>query len=86
MHEYKAKLEKLKEFIYKGFESQKIGEKKAQLQALNDKMAEPNFWSNKEEAQRISKEASFVQQKIEKWEKIRTDVDELIGLLPDISP
>lgn len=86
MHEYKAKLEDLKKFIYKGFESQKIDEKKTALAELNKKMAEPSFWTNKDEAQKVSKEASALQKTIEKWEGIRGEVDELLGLLPDISP
>lgn len=85
MHEYKAKLEDLKKFIYKGFESQKIDERKMELEALNKKMAEPSFWNDKDSAQKVSKEASALGRTIEKWEGIRAEVDELIELLPDIS-
>jgi len=86
MHEYKLKLEELKDFIYKGFESQKIPEKKAKLEKLNKEIAEPGFWDDKEKAQEISKRASNLQKSIEKWEGICGEVDELAALLPEISP
>lgn len=86
MHEYKTKLEKLKEFIDKGFESQNIPERKEAMEKLNKEMAGEGFWDDAEKAQEVSKKASGFAKSIEKWEGIVGEVDELLGLLPDISP
>jgi peptide chain release factor 2 len=86
MHEYKTKLEELKKFIDKGFESRDIPARKSELEGLNAKMAEEGFWDNSEKAQAVSKKASGLQKSIEKWEGILGEVDELIGLFPEISP
>lgn len=86
MHEYKAKLEKLKGFIEKGFKSQNIDAKKIEFEELSKEMAAPDFWDNKEKAQNVSKKASALHASIEKWEKVRADVSELWELLPEIKP
>jgi len=86
MHEYKSKLEDLKKYIYKAYESQKIDIQREKLKTLTEKMADPGFWGIPEEAQKISKEASEIEKTIAKWEKVKDDVDELIGLLPSIKP
>jgi len=86
MHEYKSKLEDLKNYIYKAYETQKIDSKKEELKALTEKMADPGFWGVPEEAQKTSKEASELEKKIAKWERIKENVDELIELFPEIKP
>jgi len=86
MHEYKAKLEKLKEFIEKGFKSQDIDAKKAEFEKLSLEMAAPDFWDDKEKAQSVSKKASALNASVEKWGKVRADAEELWELLPEIKP
>lgn len=86
MHEYKEKLEKLKDFIEKAFQGQNIVEKKAELIGLQTEMGEENFWSDPEKAQEISKKASNLKDSIDKWEGVNADVVELLQLLPEIKP
>lgn len=85
MHEYKAKLEQLKEFIYKAIETQNLSEKKAEIIGLNADMAEEGFWNDKEKAQEVSKRAADLAKSVERWESVRGEVDELIELFPTIS-
>jgi len=86
MHEYKSKLEDLKSYIYKAYESQKIDSKKEELKGLSEQMANPGFWGVPEEAQKITKHASELEKTISKWERVKEYVDELVGLFPDIKP
>lgn len=86
MHEYKAKLETLKEFIERGYASQDIPAKKEELGVLMGEMSASDFWNNKENAQKVSKKASHLEKVIEKWEKLREDVAEFSELVKEISP
>jgi peptide chain release factor 2 len=86
MHEYKAKLQELESFIKKGYESQNIDGLKKELAELTGMMSAPDFWNDKDRASRLSKTAGNLQKKIEKWEKILSDAEELVGLFPSISP
>ena len=86
MHEYKTKLEDIKKYIDKAVESQDLPARKAEIEKLNAEMASEGFWDNAEKAQTVSKRASGLQAKIEKWERIAAEADELLGLLPEISP
>jgi len=86
MHEYKAKIDKLKEFIEKGFKSQNIDAKKAEAVELENEMAAPDFWSDTEKAQSVAKKASALRASIKKWEGVRADITELTELFPEIKP
>lgn len=86
MHEYKAKLEELGKFIKSGYEGQGIDRLREEVTRLGVEMSAPDFWNDKEKASFVSKTAGNLQKKIEKWEKIKNDAEELIGLLPSISP
>jgi len=86
MHEYKQKLDKLEEFISQGLKSQDIPGKKVALEKLNGEMAVEGFWDDSKKAQEVSKKAADLQKSIEKWETVKEDIDEFVGLFPDISP
>lgn len=86
MHEYKTKLEELKKYIDKGLEVQDLPALRTELEGLNVEMASEGFWDDAEKAREVAKRASVVQAKIEKWESVRSEAEELFGLLPDISP
>ncbi|MBT3864939.1 peptide chain release factor 2 [Candidatus Peregrinibacteria bacterium] len=86
MHEYKQKLEQLQEFIKKGFESQDVPAKKTEIDTLSAEMSAPGFWDDNDKAQVTSKKAADLQKSVDKWEGIVDEVEELLGLLPDISP
>ncbi|MBT4455860.1 PCRF domain-containing protein, partial [Candidatus Peregrinibacteria bacterium] len=86
MHEYKTKLEDLKKFIDRGLESQNLPEVRTELEKLNAEIASEGFWNDADKAQEVSKKASGLQKKIDKWQGIAEEADELMGLLPEISP
>ncbi len=86
MHEYKTKLDDLKKFIDKAIESQDLPSVHSEIEKLNAEMASEGFWDDADKAQAVSKRASGLQAKVEKWEKIAGEADELLELLPEISP
>ena len=61
----------------------KIDDRRAEMAALNEKMAAPDFWDHKEEAQNTVAALSAAKNVIEPYEKVRKevgDLDELIEL------
>src|SRR3990167_11269928 len=86
MHEIKAHLEELRGLIDIGLKKVDLPSKKAELEKLNLEMQNPNFWNDRENAQEVSQKASNIKKLIETWEKMTGECDELIALLPDISP
>ena len=86
MHEYKTKLDDLKKFIDKAIESQDLPSVHSEIEKLNAEMASEGVWDDADKAQAVSKRASGLQAKVEKWEKIAGEADELLELLPEISP
>ena len=53
----------------------KIDEKKERLQALEQEMAEPSFWSNHQQAAKVSKEFVGLQKEIEEFESVESEKD-----------
>lgn len=86
MHEIKAQLEELKEFIYHGLEKIDLESKRTELERLNAEMSAPDFWDDSIHAGEVSQKASSVTKIIESWEGAKNEIDELLGLLPEISP
>lgn len=84
MHEIKAELEQLKEFIDKAFETQKIEDKKHEIIQLNILMAEQGFWDNPENAAEISQKASNLGKAVEDWESIKSECDTLLEMITQI--
>jgi protein subunit release factor A len=41
---------------------------KTEKRELENKMKEPDFWTNNEEAVRVSKEAESLNEEVQKWE------------------
>lgn len=48
--------------------------------ALQKQMQAPDFWSDNEKAQKVSKEQSAIQDRIGFWKKLKSDVDEIVEL------
>jgi len=86
MHELKSHLQELKRLIDQGLKNVDLAEKKQQLALLNSEMQAEDFWNDSAKAQEISQKASNLQKLIETWEGTQGEVDELIGLLPEIHP
>jgi len=85
MHEYRQKLETIKEEIsaaLKTIDLKALGRKAADLTAQTQAS---DFWSNPEIAQQISKQLSQVQKEISAWEKVQKDCEELVSLFPTMN-
>lgn len=84
MHEYRQKLETIKDEIaaaLKTIDLKALGRKAADLTGQTQAS---DFWSNPEIAQQISKQLSQVQKEISAWEKVQKDCDELLSLFSTI--
>lgn len=53
---------------------------KEQLATLDTQMSAPDFWSDQESAQRVSKKAAGLRSEIDTWEKLQQELDELLEL------
>jgi peptide chain release factor 2 len=84
MHEYRQKLETIKEEISKALKSVDLGSLKKKAADLTTRTQDPALWSDQDNAQKITRELSRTQKEISAWEKIKSDCDELINLLPTI--
>jgi len=86
MHEIKAKLEETAKLINQGLKNIDLPSKKSAFEELNQEMQNPDFWVNKEKAQEISQKASHLAKLIGTWDGIKGEADELMEMLPTISP
>lgn len=84
MHEYKQKLETIREEIDHALKAVNIGNLKERVKELMTLTQAEGFWNDQNQAQKTSKELSDLQKEIARWEKIQKDCDELVALLPTI--
>ncbi len=80
MQEIKDRLTLLQDEVKKSLEHLGLPAKKSKLASLEQDMAAPDFWNDQARAQRISKEAGFIRETIESWEKLEHDVQSLLEL------
>ncbi len=73
-------------FIKDGLEKIDLPGKKKEVSQLNTEMSSEGFWDDKDKAAEVSQRASNLTRLIETWEGIVDEVDELTGLLSEISP
>lgn len=62
----------------------RIDEMKVEKQKLEAEMQAPGFWDNQELATNVSKRVSEMSDEISTWEKMKTDVGELLLLAEDL--
>lgn len=86
MHEVKAHLKELEALINQGLAKVNLPEKKQEIEELNKEMQKEDFWNNTEKAQEISQRAANLTKLIEIWEKIKSECEELLGILPELHP
>ncbi len=84
MHEIKSHLQELKRLIDQGLKNIDLPSKKTEVEKLNSEMQAEGFWNDSTKAQEISQKASNIQKLIENWEGVVEEVDELLGLFPEI--
>lgn len=86
MHEYKQKLETIKNEIAHAVQKVNLPSLQAKVVLLTEATQKPDFWQHQEEAQRITKELNDFQKEITAWEKLKSDCEELMNLFPTIKP
>lgn len=86
MHEIKAQLKEIQGLIDQGLQKVDLPGKRSELEVLNKEMERPDFWNDTEKAQLISQKAAGISRLIETWEGMKGEVEELLGLLPEIHP
>lgn len=86
MHEIKAELQETARLVDLGLKNIDLASKQAELDKLNTEMQQNDFWNDRSHAQEVSQKASHLARTIENWQKIKSDADELLALLPEISP
>lgn len=80
MQEIKDRLLLLQDEVQKSLEHLDLPQKESKLTALEAEMGLPNFWSDQEHAQKISKEAGFLRGTIESWQQLAHDIASLLDL------
>lgn len=67
--------------ITKAYEQLGINELEQKNKELQEKMQAPDFWSDIEEAQKISKEQARIANRVVFWQRLKSDVDDLVELV-----
>lgn len=86
MHEIKAQLKEIEALIDQGLQKINLPEKHEKLEALNKEIQAEGFWDDSGHAGEVSQKAANLNKLIETWEGIKGEADELVDLLPEISP
>lgn len=64
-----------------------MDKKQIKFNELQDKMSEPGFWNNQEQAKKISRESAEYQKEIQTWQDLKTEVNDALEIanmeLPD---
>lgn len=86
MEELRKRAERLRQNIDQAAERIKVKELKKQFDKLQDQLAEPGFWQDKNHAMEVGKEASRLLQKYEPWESLQKQtayISELTAISDD---
>ncbi len=86
MHEYKQKLETIKNEVAHALKAVDIKGLEQKVLELTAATSEPNFWNDQNHAQKINKELADTNKEIGAWKKIQADTQELVELFPSIHP
>lgn len=84
MKEEMKQLDALGEKIELTWELLKVDTMIQELQALEADMQVPDFWSNQDNAKKISKRRDELASEIETWQKMKKEVAELLGVCRDL--
>lgn len=84
MHEIKAQLKELEKLIDQGLDKVDLAAKKKQLENYEFSMQAEGFWDDSSHASEISQKAANLKKLIETWHGIKEEVEELLGLYPEI--
>ncbi len=80
MHDVVKNLEELKEKLAQLRGLLKLDEKQEEIKALNIQVQEPGFWDNQEEATKISKRLSDLQEEQNTWNSLNKEVADILEM------
>lgn len=81
MQPLRQKLTELSGQLNAAYERLQIEAKERELEALDDRLADPDVWRNPAEAEQLSKQAASLRQTIEPWQLLITQVADSVELL-----
>lgn len=84
MHELKTHLKELQRLIEQGLQNVDLEARRKEYEALEQEMQKEGFWDDSDKAQEVAQEASDLKKLIETWEGIVGEVEELLGLFPEV--
>jgi peptide chain release factor 2 len=70
-------IEDLRQKVIKAKDLLDIEALKTEKRELENKMKKPDFWSNNEEAVKVSKQAESLDEEVQKWEGIEREIEDL---------
>ncbi len=79
--ELKSQLAALSKEFEQAYSKLNIAEHAAELDKLNSQMAESDFWSDSDKAQEISRQAGELKRRIDPWQKLKAEIDEMAELI-----
>ena len=80
MHELVQSLKELNKKLIELKLMLKLEEKETEIKNLEEKMNEPKFWENQNEATKVSKRLSYLQNEQEEWAKLFKQVADLLEM------
>ena len=80
MHELVEKLRELDKKLVDLQVMLKLENKKIEIKDLEAKMNEPNFWNNQENAKKVSKRLSYLQNEQNEWGKLSKQMGDLLEM------
>ncbi|PIQ77980.1 peptide chain release factor 2 [Candidatus Peregrinibacteria bacterium CG11_big_fil_rev_8_21_14_0_20_41_10] len=86
MHHVKKQLEVIAEQVEVGIKTVDLEALITEKAVLDEQINRPDFWDDSTKAQEISKSAAALGEEIKKWEAMKMDVEDLLGMLPMIHP
>ena len=81
LDQFKFKLNQYKEPLEELGKSLELDRKKARMEELEAKMEEPDFWSQPEKAQEITKELKGIKDTVEGYSALETDMDDIFTMI-----
>lgn len=81
MEALKQRLEVLSKEFNQAYDKLGIADLAAELDKLNAQMAESDFWSDSEAAQSVSKHAGDLSRRVEPWQKLKQEIDDIAELI-----
>jgi len=80
LKDFKASIYELKDRCAQYIRFIDIGKNKKEIESLEEKTKDPNFWDDQESANKIIKKINNIRKRIEPWEQFDKEVEDLVVL------